>query len=914
MRLPAAVESVLALPACVYGVSTLFWCFQGASLTGRIKWWRLWGPRNDVEGVLSFLKAAFGYKVLRLGPHEPHTGKCVFLVNHRSWSDFFVDMYVLGARAVPLSRRMVGIAFPAFTSSLVAVKSILLFNRQAVRDTEVYPEGKRSLRSTSLPLKRGMLRYAFSRRLPVVITAHKEEVLSERARSVHFGRTLVTGCSEVLESSSFEDFDAFMDAVQRLWDETWERTHAAPRKGAYATPLGRGLPELVPSFPAMHYSFATLAKESAALLGWLAVLAAGLRINCKGLAALAAAVPPAGRVAVAGLALYAAASLAAAAWLPPRARRGRGSGGSGAAAEHEPLDAELRKGESEGGASVPIVDHAAFLAQLAARLAQQGKRSWKVPQVAAALQKALDILPAGHALRAHLEQNLEEAAATLLEQLQQTGGKEQREAQQHEVGQKPAKRVKKAAKAPAPPAAPAPVPSGTLLDAGLDEEATAVASAARLDAPRALPLLMARQSPPAQLLSWLLEQVRAAQQAASASEAQTLLTVAAVATSLCASLAGLATTTAEAVALYEPAVGQLNEAAVLLRLDGGSAGGTPGVAAGSAAGECDADVQQLAALAARLVTALHLELGRRRQPGAALWQRWQTASAGVASTAAARANETCAALVSLRLRLNSRTAVALGGAPARRQRDALAAQAAHDMRQLAPYAAAGQLARFAAAAPEEELPSDRSILPLYAALAAQGAFACGWRDLAAAESPGPEQYLPRLLAARKAAAAAQALCEPGEAASILAAAERMPAPAAVVDWLRDQPPSTVATVALAAVQRGPAALSAHLLRECPLASLAALTAAASSSAASAGAGEEAEAAGGGVRPDDELLFFDDKEGDATMFGRNAWGEDASEGEEDLSGLGSSEGEGDEGGSGAAAQEGEGGERSEEEED
>lgn len=347
MRLPAAVESVLALPACVYGVSTLFWCFQGASLTGRIKWWRLWGPRNDVEGVLSFLKAAFGYKVLRLGPHEPHTGKCVFLVNHRSWSDFFVDMYVLGARAVPLSRRMVGIAFPAFTSSLVAVKSILLFNRQAVRDTEafnrwldhelahgpqnsllVYPEGKRSLRSTSLPLKRGMLRYAFSRRLPVqvVITAHKEEVLSERARSVHFGRTLVTGCSEVLESSSFEDFDAFMDPVQRLWDETWERTHAAPRKG---------LPELVPSFPAMHYSFATLAKESAALLGWLAVLAAGLRINCKGLAALAAAVPPAGRVAVAGLALYAAASLAAAAWLPPRARRGRGSGGSGAAAEHE---------------------------------------------------------------------------------------------------------------------------------------------------------------------------------------------------------------------------------------------------------------------------------------------------------------------------------------------------------------------------------------------------------------------------------------------------------------------------------------------------------------------------------------------------------------------------------------------------
>lgn len=33
----------------------------------------------------------------------------------------------------------------------------------------VYPEGTRSLRDASLPLKRGMLRYAHSRRLPVQV-------------------------------------------------------------------------------------------------------------------------------------------------------------------------------------------------------------------------------------------------------------------------------------------------------------------------------------------------------------------------------------------------------------------------------------------------------------------------------------------------------------------------------------------------------------------------------------------------------------------------------------------------------------------------------------------------------------------------------------------------------------------------
>lgn len=36
-----------------------------------------------------------------------------------------------------LCRRAVGMAFPAFTSSLIAIKSILLFNRSGIKDTEV---------------------------------------------------------------------------------------------------------------------------------------------------------------------------------------------------------------------------------------------------------------------------------------------------------------------------------------------------------------------------------------------------------------------------------------------------------------------------------------------------------------------------------------------------------------------------------------------------------------------------------------------------------------------------------------------------------------------------------------------------------------------------------------------------------
>lgn len=49
-----AMPSALALlrwPAFVWGGTMLFWCFQGACLTGLLQWWKLWGPRSDVEAA-----------------------------------------------------------------------------------------------------------------------------------------------------------------------------------------------------------------------------------------------------------------------------------------------------------------------------------------------------------------------------------------------------------------------------------------------------------------------------------------------------------------------------------------------------------------------------------------------------------------------------------------------------------------------------------------------------------------------------------------------------------------------------------------------------------------------------------------------------------------------------------------------
>jgi hypothetical protein len=61
----------------------------------------------------------------------------------------------------------------------------------------VYPEGHRSTLGESLPLKRGMLYYAFSRKLPVqiVIGANKEAIISEKHHTARFNQTAVVGFS-----------------------------------------------------------------------------------------------------------------------------------------------------------------------------------------------------------------------------------------------------------------------------------------------------------------------------------------------------------------------------------------------------------------------------------------------------------------------------------------------------------------------------------------------------------------------------------------------------------------------------------------------------------------------------------------------------------------------------------------------
>lgn len=198
-------------------------------------------------------EAVMGVKLKLVGNRGLYKdGECVFLSNHRAWADFFVDMYLTEGRAFILSRYLVVYAFPLFAIPAMCDGALFAFKRgkpgaheelNAQLDAHlktfpdyagfvVYPEGTRNVKPRSLSLKRGLLKYTWSRKktVQVIIAADKEQVLSEQIGKASYGVEIPVGYSDVIHSSEYEnDFEGFAREVQKTWDAEWEKVYSARR-------------------------------------------------------------------------------------------------------------------------------------------------------------------------------------------------------------------------------------------------------------------------------------------------------------------------------------------------------------------------------------------------------------------------------------------------------------------------------------------------------------------------------------------------------------------------------------------------------------------------------------------------------------------------------------------------------------
>lgn len=565
--------------------------------------------------------------------------------------------------------------------------------------------------------------------------------------------------------------------------------------------------------------------------------------------------------------------------------------------------APKKRGSGQAKRSQEAVD---VVEGLATRLAQLGRRKWKVKDLETALEKAAAALP-DEGLRAHITANLGQCAAQLLERLralQASAAEEQKEQrpeqqQQAQAQRQRSKRSRQQA-ATAAAAAEADVTEAEMAEAEEELEHLPLVETAAgyrqlaagavdgaLD-PRftSAALLLSRKLPAAELVLAHVQRLcpvptpsegsgEQADAAAALQRGQALVAAAGVALGVCAALACEAECPEDALRMFAPALGLLREAAQLLlhQLERQEAGKAAG-AAGSGTSDAAVVLQELSQLGSRTLASMHAALRAQQlrmaagQPagGMSYWRANpdQPSPAEAADAACAACCDVSLLLTTLRLH---RSGLPPAGGKQRQWQEALSAAAAADLRLLAPYGASGLLDYLATLPKEEAYGSStaaRRFLVLYAAAAKQ-------------ELPGEREYLCRLAAARSAAAAARAVDEESTAAAITAEACALPTSQAFVGWLQEQPPSGIVSAALATARGGLDALSTHLVQQCSERSMAALLAAMQQGAAAGHAGAAAgarQAEGGATEavdmaaPMDDLLFFADKQGDTTVFGRD----------------------------------------------
>ncbi|GBG34169.1 1-acyl-sn-glycerol-3-phosphate acyltransferase [Hondaea fermentalgiana] len=192
----------------------------------------------------------------------------MYLCNHRSWGDFFMDQAICNGGAY-LSRLLVIIGCPMSSLYAYIAHSTWFFNRKKGIDRDalgeyiqsqwlarpnqgliVYPEGTRNLKMEPLRLKTGVLKMAFDYQRPVqaVITTNKERVANEKDLSYERNVSCVTSISPALEPHKFESFEAFVEAVREQFVETWEDAYSCKPEDAiaYDPPYGLKTPTYEP--------------------------------------------------------------------------------------------------------------------------------------------------------------------------------------------------------------------------------------------------------------------------------------------------------------------------------------------------------------------------------------------------------------------------------------------------------------------------------------------------------------------------------------------------------------------------------------------------------------------------------------------------------------------------------------------
>lgn len=173
--------------------------------------------------------------------NAPLERKCVYMTNHRSESDFYVDQLLTSGRSVYIARWLVAVAGFGFIPTVLSGRSLFCFARGKTDRNSlyskldaywrtsphpcllIYPEGTRNQNAVSKPLKSGFFYYAYERKLPVqiFISTNKENIFSFQKKCSHHGMTMRVAYAKPIYPEDFANVDEFIAHAKDIWAQTW---------------------------------------------------------------------------------------------------------------------------------------------------------------------------------------------------------------------------------------------------------------------------------------------------------------------------------------------------------------------------------------------------------------------------------------------------------------------------------------------------------------------------------------------------------------------------------------------------------------------------------------------------------------------------------------------------------------------
>jgi hypothetical protein len=168
----------------------------------------------------------------------------IYLFNHVSWTDFFMDNYIINGSGCYFSRIAVVFVVPFTCIYALLNNMIYLFNRSHTNVKDViktglkmmieknkkkvifYPEGTRNKTNNVIPLKIGGLNiiYNLGYSVQIINVKNKDKVFDEK--KLRFNKNIICDIvtSETIYSYQYTTFDEFYADVCAKWEQSFHRT------------------------------------------------------------------------------------------------------------------------------------------------------------------------------------------------------------------------------------------------------------------------------------------------------------------------------------------------------------------------------------------------------------------------------------------------------------------------------------------------------------------------------------------------------------------------------------------------------------------------------------------------------------------------------------------------------------------